>query len=73
MKIGGYRLDLYCDNHQEDLRAHPYGSMPLQYVGESRRECIAKAKSDGWTLSDKQDLCPVCSKQNPNFFKGATP
>ena len=62
MIVGGYTLDLYCDEkdckHEYDPRWHP-----VQYVGELGSRCRKQARQDGWLLSrDEKTKCPDCMR-----------
>lgn len=64
MIVGCYSIDLYCDNFVE----YPYmHGEPDQFTGETRGECIAKARRQGWIVNDKpredggRQICPMCS------------
>ena len=59
MIVGGYVLDIYCDN--EDC---PHGSYwwPRHYTGEFGSTCRKRARRDGWLLNAGRTLCPNCKK-----------
>lgn len=61
MIVGGYSLDLYCDN--EETKNHPYNYFPHQYAGNTRGECFRDARKDGWILNyyKNKAICPLCS------------
>ena len=76
MKIGTYTLHLYCDNqtHIDDPwnpkwkdSWGPYGSTespgstPSQYIGKNYARCHRQAIKDGWSITKKRQLCPVCN------------
>ena len=72
MIVGGYTLDLYCDNvlgKEKNLfgglngDAHKYHEFPHNYGGETRQEAERAARKDGWTINNKAGtcLCPKCS------------
>lgn len=64
MIIGGYTLHLYCDAFIAGPPRDPihgWGDFPHEYCGETRSECIANARCDGWLISKKRQLCPKCS------------
>jgi hypothetical protein len=76
MMVGCYTLDLYCDNssddfHEDRARGHPYGAFPKQYTGRTEARCIRAARRDGWLISRKRVICPVCTKRNPSYFKNS--
>ena len=73
MKVGGYSLDLYCDNASESLPDYPvtehrhvdkyghlYSEFPKNYSGHTGVLCRLRARGDGWILG-KRDRCPKCS------------
>jgi hypothetical protein len=73
MIVGGYTLDLYCDNDQDDNKNYHWiltngtyivGDYEInhQYVGENFSEAVRQAKKDGWKVNRKNDICicPVC-------------
>jgi hypothetical protein len=66
MRVGGYTLDLYCDNIPDERQwlyePHKGVSFPMQYYGQGKRECIALARRNGWRLG-KRDICPYCAKK----------
>lgn len=68
MKVGGYTLDLYCDNLPDDKRwsdkQHKGTEFPMQYYGQNEWKCLRLARRDGWKIG-KRDLCPRCSGKNP--------
>ena len=67
MMVGGYTLDLYCDNRRdsyvEDMALHPHQRFPDQYVGNSLGECKRLARQEGWLISAKRQLCPECRRK----------
>jgi len=70
--VGGYSLDLYCDNASAKLvysdsvapGEHRHDEFPRQYYGELGATCRAKAKKAGWRWSDDHTVavCPRCAK-----------
>lgn len=72
MWVGGYRLDLYCENYtakgpwdgNRDAHGHEYDEFPHVYTDEFGSRCRADARKDGWVLtSDSKAYCPKCSKK----------
>ena len=68
MIVGGYSLDLYCENSGpilatgKDAHGHNYSEFPHQFFGEYGRECRAEARRKGWKLlPDGQAYCPKCT------------
>lgn len=64
--IGGYTLDLYCDNAKHNDGIHRGGEFPHTFYDEYGKVCRAKARAAGWLISDKQVLCPKCSGKKQN-------
>ena len=68
MMVGGYSLDLYCDEVDGadkslvDTLGHRYDEFPHVYYGEHGSICRAAARRNGWTLG-KRVLCPKCTKR----------
>lgn len=68
MLVGCYTLDCYCDAAQEG-KPHPsqfrggWLTWPMQYTGETRAECVRKARVFGWRIGKDRQLCPVCMKR----------
>lgn len=57
MIVGGYTLDLYCDNEQ----AHGVKGVYNEYVHEFGATCRAMARKDGWKLTPEgKAYCPLC-------------
>ena len=74
MEIGCYTLDLYCDNSKLQPDGtdgiHEYKAFPDQYTGNSRANCVRKAKKDGWKWVGEHQYCPKCA---PNVFNSKKP
>lgn len=75
MKVGCYTLDLYCDNnftinslgvYTSDSR-HAFQEFPHQFTGDNEAACVKQARSQGWLISDKRQLCPKCSGKGAAF------
>lgn len=68
MQIGGYTLDLYCDNTRNHRRLRYRGEalqFPLEYAGPNERDCVRQATAAGWQLSrTRGDLCPLCNPES---------
>jgi hypothetical protein len=65
MTIGGYTLDLYCENYLDQGLdgLHEFNEFPKQYVNELGITCRKRAKKDGWVLHrDGRAYCPKCVK-----------
>jgi hypothetical protein len=70
MIVGGYILDLYCDNKDKHmtLEAGRYylieGWIYIgnQFVGETYSECAREARQAGWLVNRTKDkcLCKYC-------------
>jgi len=59
MIIGGYTLDLYCDQENEN---HEYNEFPQKYYHEQGSVCRARARKAGWVLhKDGTATCPKCN------------
>ena len=58
MIVGGYTLDLYCDDRRTCT-----GEGTEQFGGETASECRRLARRDGWTFYDhmRKVRCPSCS------------
>ena len=64
MEAGAYVLDLYCDARPMLDHARHYRYMS-QYTGETRGECVKKARADGWRFTkDRQHICPECNNDD---------
>ncbi len=79
MKVGGYTLDLYCDNnftinslgvYTSDSR-HAFQEFPHRFTGNKEAICIRSARSQGWLISKKRQLCPKCSDKGAAFAKSS--
>jgi hypothetical protein len=74
MVVGGYSLDLYCDNTEEGAHPHDYFDwenyvkFPLTYFEDAPNgyyKTRQMARKDGWILKrDGTAICPRCSKKN---------
>lgn len=73
MIVGGYTMDLYCDNDVEQpwyTKGHSkpgdYGTetYPDTYYAQTRAQCIKMARKAGWTFrrDGTLDKCPTCNK-----------
>jgi hypothetical protein len=70
MIVGCYSLHLYCDGlpncKNRNCRPGAGGDSvpPAEYSGQTRGECSAKARRQGWRLNPRTDtaLCPACAK-----------
>lgn len=72
MIVGGYLLDLYCDNEDApeqhykapyNPQAHQFREFPHQYTGETRAECVRQARAEGWLIGKTRQLCPKCNRR----------
>jgi len=77
VRVGGYTLDLYCDNDAiapkavSDRHGHDFQEFPHQFFAETGAECGRMARRRGWLISENRTLCPKCSgKRRPT--KGGT-
>lgn len=63
MIAGCFDLLLYCDNVLPGRFAQHRHAQPWQYTGETRAECLAQARRDGWIVNYKSGraICPACS------------
>lgn len=70
MIIGGYELQLYCDNAKSgefgtvrDNIGHSHAEFPHYYTGETGSNCRKMARRDGWELNLKAHVafCPKCT------------
>jgi len=66
MIVGGYCLDLYCENlgvahgEVEDKFGHRYDDVH-QFYGQTYQETAKRAKARGWRLTrDGKAYCPKC-------------
>ena len=57
MVVGGYTLDLYCDNESVE---HPYDEFPHTFFSELGRTCRQEARKAGWTIRKNKAYCPLC-------------
>lgn len=75
MIVGGYTLDLYCDNKDKHTFLSSGGYyfisdtgnyIPInnQFTGEVYRECVKEAREAGWLVNRSKDkcLCKYCKK-----------
>ena len=71
MIVGGYTLDLYCENIGPmvggtifDAYGHRYDGGKAQFFAESGTECRQMAYASGWILRVSKGLayCPSCAK-----------
>ena len=69
MIVGGYSLDLYCENDEISHYLLPSGiylvgntEVKHQYAGNTFIECARQARKDGWKINTKNHtcICPVC-------------
>lgn len=73
MIVSGYTLDLYCENREfKGLNGeYPYhrgeyiAGPDATYFDESRKNCWAAARKDGWKLNTKNRtaICPKCAAE----------
>jgi hypothetical protein len=77
MIVGGYTLDLYCDNDDRDDHHFTGGefwvgenwsnklTISHQFVGETFAQAARKARRDGWIVNRSKNkcLCPACSRK----------
>ncbi len=66
MIVGGYTLDLYCDNEKPYPDGiHPFKYFPQEFVGETRQECAKEARQVGWKLNfnKRTAICPICNNK----------
>lgn len=76
MIVGGYSLNLYCDNVNFHNSQHLSiwggnyhfrdGSiLANEFVGETFSECARHARKYGWKIDRKQGICvcPLCVKE----------
>lgn len=73
MIVGGYTLDLYCDepgcpNGRSSYSSDGMGRKPWTFFSETGADCRKAARRDGWTLR-LQDSTAWCPNHKPN--KGA--
>lgn len=62
MIVGGYSLDLYCDNVDTN-RCVKTRAVQNEFFGQSRREVMAAARKVGWSFVDNREAyCPECTK-----------
>ena len=61
MWVGGYTLDLYCDNRSDPVYHSVYDEFPKQYYHEHGCVCRHNARKAGWIISATKTLCPKCS------------
>lgn len=55
MQVGGYILDLYCDNQfciQRNKR--------FQFVEPTLQRAVREARRVGWVMGPGRELCPCC-------------
>ena len=65
MIVGGYTLDLYCDEKNCEHEYDPHWN-PRQYTGERGSSCRAQARRDGWLLNRLHQgsaRCPNCGRK----------
>lgn len=66
MIVGGYTLDLYCDDPSHDKNLPwEYENKPDTYYGPSRRSTVKHAKINGWVFRSGKAYCPKCSNPTP--------
>lgn len=72
MIVGGYTLDLYCDNSEikagevTDRHGHDFQEFPHQFYAETGEACRRKARKQGWRLDMRgagKAYCPKCTKR----------
>lgn len=67
MIVGGYTLDLYCDDPRHAERnPSKTTSLDAQFVGEGGGDCRNQARRKGWHLDlfKWTATCPACVKEN---------
>ena len=75
MRVGGYTLDIYCDNNHINSDGLPDGKhefrkdWPRQIVAERGETCRRIARREGWLLGKDKTLCPACSGKKPRGKK----
>ena len=70
MIVGGYTLDLYCDN-KSTQHAHGWidindvgrGKFPKQFTGRTYTGCAAEARRNGWKIKGDVAICPDCRQK----------
>ena len=72
MIVGGYSLDLYCENYLHnaptfpDEAGHSFSEFPHQYTDELGSVCRRNARRAGWLLTRSgKAYCPKCTKRGP--------
>lgn len=68
MYAGCYTLDIYCDhqNHPQYPKRGKWHN--TQYTGETKAECIRKARKDGWIFhKDRTQTCPECAVKRKEY------
>lgn len=65
--VGCYTLDLYCDAGGDMFGGtcpHRGFAGNAQFTGNTERECLAQARSKGWSFKRRVTLtyCPKCTK-----------
>lgn len=76
MIVGGYTLDLYCDDpkhhgftldsgrHLVYLSDGATIDLIDSFVGRTDRECRKQARETGWIFKrDREVVCPFCAKR----------
>lgn len=69
MIVGGYKLDLYCDNEIDepydekpyDKWGHHFQEFPHTFTDEYGSKCRSEARKKGWLIRRGKALCPKCS------------
>ena len=71
MIVGGYSLDLYCD--EVGCKDHER-NWPVNFYGQTYSECARLARKAGWDISRKDNIatCPACRKRKANQSSPST-
>lgn len=66
MIVGGYTMDLYCDNGRPGDGTHPWSmyEKPTEFAGHNRAACVKQARDAGWIIDERNRrcYCPTCAK-----------
>jgi hypothetical protein len=67
MIVSGYVVTVICDSRE--LHEYAYGT--AVYTGENKKECLEKARREGWIISvdDNHCLCPVHVKKMDAMYE----
>ena len=61
MIVGGYTLNMYCDNPDCPHDGDSYW-WPKEFIGDRGGKCRAEARVAGWKMDREYTLCPACNK-----------